>query len=114
MRTMRFTQETARPIAHHDSEGFALSRLVRGTLDLHAHFCYLAPRGRIGRHEAASEQLLLVVDGEAVVRGGDGEEARLGAGEAVLFAPGEMHETVSESGMRALIMEADGISGVLG
>ncbi|MDA8346726.1 MAG: cupin domain-containing protein [Thermaerobacter sp.] len=114
MRVLDFAKETAQPVTHYGSSGFALARLFSGTLALHAHLCYLAPGGRIGRHEAASEQLLLVVDGSAMVRGQAGAQELLRAGEAVFFARGEEHETQSEGGMRAVILEGDGIASALG
>lgn len=49
--------------------------------------------GVIGRHPATGPQLLVVAAGTVDVTDGDGEVARLTIGQAVLFEPGEQHET---------------------
>lgn len=69
----------------------------------------LAPNGRIVRHPATVPQILAVLEGAGQVSGGDGEFEPISAGEAVFWAAGEEHETVTESGLTALILEADGL-----
>jgi quercetin dioxygenase-like cupin family protein len=66
----------------------------------------LGPGGRIARHPAAVPQVLAVLDGAGLVSGGDGEFHPIEAGEAVFWAAGEEHETVSDHGLTALIVEA--------
>jgi quercetin dioxygenase-like cupin family protein len=62
--------------------------------------------GSVGRHPAAADQILIVLEGTAVVRGGSGEAADLGAGDVVRWAAGEEHETSARSRFVALIVEA--------
>jgi quercetin dioxygenase-like cupin family protein len=67
----------------------------------------LAAGGRIVRHPATVPQILAVLEGEGRVSGADGEFEPIAAGEAVFWPAGEEHETVSERGLTALVLEAD-------
>jgi uncharacterized membrane protein/quercetin dioxygenase-like cupin family protein len=66
--------------------------------------------GRLGRHPAATDQLLVVVAGEAIVSGGDGVAVRVGPGGVVLWVAGEEHETTTDTGVTAIVVEAAGIA----
>jgi quercetin dioxygenase-like cupin family protein len=75
--------------------------------DAHHVAVSLAPGGTIGRHPAGGRQLLVVLSGEAEVAGAEGVVRRLAVGEAAVWAPGEVHETRSPTGMTAMIVEGD-------
>jgi quercetin dioxygenase-like cupin family protein len=70
----------------------------------------LGPGGRIARHPATMPQILAVLDGAGHVSGGDGAFEPIAAGQAVFWAAGEEHETVTDGGLTALVLEADGLS----
>jgi mannose-6-phosphate isomerase-like protein (cupin superfamily) len=61
-------------------------------------------------HRATTPQILAVVEGEGLVSGADGAFEPIAAGEAVFWAAGEEHETVSDHGLTALIVEGDGLT----
>lgn len=65
----------------------------------------LAAGGRIGRHPAVGGQLLCVTSGQVEISGGDGVPLIASAGTAVVFAPGEDHETRALSDATLAIME---------
>jgi quercetin dioxygenase-like cupin family protein len=69
----------------------------------------LAPGGRIERHPASVPQILAVLEGSGEVSGTDGVLEPIAAGEAVFWQEGEEHETVSATGLTALIVEGDGL-----
>jgi quercetin dioxygenase-like cupin family protein len=69
----------------------------------------LAPKGRILRHPATVPQILAVLEGAGSVSGADGEFQPIAAGEAVFWAAGEQHETRTEEGLTALILEGEGL-----
>jgi quercetin dioxygenase-like cupin family protein len=69
----------------------------------------LSPNGRIVRHPATAPQILAVLEGDGRVSGADGEFQPIAAGEGVFWAKGEEHETRTEHGMTALILEADAL-----
>jgi len=69
----------------------------------------IAPGGVVGRHAAASAQLFAVISGTGWVSGGDGDRVPIRAGEAVAWEPGEEHESGSDEGMTALVVEAESL-----
>jgi quercetin dioxygenase-like cupin family protein len=69
----------------------------------------LAPNGRLRRHPATLPQILAVLEGSGRVSGSDGEFQPIGPGEAVFWVAGEEHETETDTGLTALILEADGL-----
>jgi quercetin dioxygenase-like cupin family protein len=85
----------------------ALSITHLATGQNHVALAQLDPGGRIGRHKAASQQLLLVMHGTGIVSNEERQEATLGPGQAVLWEAGEEHETNTARGMVALIIEGD-------
>ena len=48
-----------------------------------------------------------MVEGEGWVRGPDGERVPVTAGKAVYWEAGEEHESGSDSGMTAIVVEAE-------
>jgi quercetin dioxygenase-like cupin family protein len=65
--------------------------------------------GRIVRHPATVPQILAVLEGEGRVSGADGELEPIAAGEAVFWPAGEEHETTSDGGLTALVLEGEGL-----
>jgi hypothetical protein len=51
-----------------------------------------------------------VLEGEGHVSGGDGSFVPIAAGEAVFWSAGEEHETLTDSGLTVLVIEAEGLS----
>ena len=70
----------------------------------------VAPGGCIARHPATYPQILAVLEGSGQVTGSDGVAEPIGAGEAVFWEGGEEHETTTDTGLTALIVEGDGLS----
>ena len=66
--------------------------------------------GVVGRHPAAGAQLFVVVHGAGWVSGGDGEREPIKAGKAVVWEPGEKHESGSDEGMTVLVVEAESLA----
>ena len=69
----------------------------------------VAPGGRIPRHPGTYPQILAVVEGSGRVSGATGVAEPIEAGEAVFWEAGEEHETTTETGLTALIVEGDGL-----
>ena len=61
------------------------------------------------RHPATEPQILAVLEGSGRVSGSDGEFQPIAAGEAVFWSAGEEHETQTDTGLTALIIEAEGL-----
>lgn len=58
----------------------------------------------LGRHPTKLWQLFIMIEGSGWVSGGDEVRFPISTGEAVLWHPGEDHESGSETGMSALIL----------
>ena len=85
------------------------ARVRRLAPEAHVVVIENGPGGKVGRHPAASEQLFIVVRGSGWVVGEDGRREPIATGEAVLWEAGEEHESGSDEGLTALVVEADRI-----
>lgn len=106
MEILSFTQENGKHITHFDSD-FIMSQVTKTIGEAHIGIVYLRPGQIIGFHHAIVPQILLVIEGEGWVSGGDQIKQKLIKGQAVKWEKGEGHETSSESGMVAIIIEAE-------
>ena len=70
----------------------------------------LKSNGRIGVHPAAAPQLLFVMEGHGWVRGRSGHASRIEAGQAAFWETGEEHETWTDDGLVAVIVEGPGVN----
>ncbi|HEY3050667.1 MAG TPA: cupin domain-containing protein [Gaiellaceae bacterium] len=87
--------------------GSVSARVRRLATGAHVVVIEIGPGGVVGRHPAGVRQLFTVVSGAGWVSGGDGERAPIAAGEAVVWDPEEEHESGSDTGMTAFVVEAD-------
>ncbi len=101
--TFRFDGDLGRHITRFGSD-FTISRLFHSS-ELHVGCMRLGPGGLIGMHPAATPQLLAVVEGEGWIRGEEGPKTPISAGGAVFWSEGEMHETGTETGLVAIVVE---------
>lgn len=102
-RTFRFDAQLGRHVTRHESN-FVMSRLFHSA-DLHVGCMRLEAGGIVGMHPASTPQLLAVVEGEGWIRGEDGARTPISAGGAVFWEKGEMHETGTDSGLVAIVVE---------
>jgi quercetin dioxygenase-like cupin family protein len=85
---------TATPRAHLSAvEGAGVDLLTFG------------PGALLGRHPTRLLQLFALVAGQGWACGSDGERVRLVAGDCVLWEPGEEHESGSDGGMVAVVVQ---------
>ena len=90
--------------------GSTHARVRRLATQGHVVVIEIGPGGVVAKHPAASAQLFVVVSGDGWVSGADGEREAIVAGQAVLWEPGEEHESGSDEGMTALVVEAETIT----
>jgi quercetin dioxygenase-like cupin family protein len=90
--------------------GSANARVRRLAAEAHSVVIEIGPGGVVGRHPAVVAQLFVVVSGSGWVSGRDGEREPISAGEAVLWEQGEEHESGSDEGMTALVLEAESLA----
>jgi len=69
------------------------ARVRRLAPEAHVVVIEIAAGGVVGRHPAVVTQLFAVVRGSGWVSGDDGKREPIAAGEAVVWDPGEEHES---------------------
>lgn len=99
-----FIKDRGMKITKYDSD-FVMARIVRTTHATHIGFMHLEQNGIIGYHQATMPQLLLVVSGEGLVRGESDEYFKVEPGTAIFWKKGEWHETKTEAGLTAVVIE---------
>ena len=91
------------------AHGSSNARVKRLAGSAHVVVMEIEAGGVVGRHPAVGAQLFAVVRGTGWVSGGDGQREQISAGEAVLWEPGEQHESRSDEGMTVLVLEAESL-----
>ncbi|NMP23716.1 cupin domain-containing protein [Sulfobacillus harzensis] len=109
MQIFRFGEESGKRIRHFDSN-FVMSRIVMTEKPAHIGSMHLASNGVIGFHKAASPQLLLIVSGQGWVRCGSSGAVPVAVGDAVFWEAGEWHETTTDSGLSAIVIESEALN----
>jgi len=84
-----------------------MTRIARPSGDVRVGCFHLAAGGVIGSHPATVPQLLLVVAGAGWVRAGGAERVPIAAGQAAFWTAGEHHETTTDTGLTAIVLEAE-------
>ena len=107
-RTFRFDADLGRHVTRFGSD-FVISRLFHSG-ELHVGCMRLGPGGLIGMHPASTPQLLAIVEGEGWICGPEGDRTSVSAGTAVFWSEGEMHETGTDSGLVAMVIETSALA----
>lgn len=105
MQLFRFDVEVGKSLTAFGSHDVFLSRILRTTGGVQIGCFYVQPGGVIALHQALGPQLFLVVQGEGWVRAKEESRTPIHAGHAVFWEHGEWHETGSDSGLIAVVVE---------
>lgn len=105
MQFYRFDKNAGKTITHFDSN-FIMTRIMRTDKATQIGCMHLDNNGIVGYHEAVVPQLLLVVSGEGWVRSESEDRINVTAGDAVFWDKGEGHETGTDSGLTAIVIES--------
>jgi len=100
--------DPAHAITHFDSHGATIGGVARCTGETRVSLLELAAGGIVGEHPATSPQLFLVVAGSGWVRVGEDRRA-IEPWQAALWEAGERHESGSDGGLTAVVVEADSL-----
>ncbi len=88
---------------------FYMSRITETENPTHIVCMHLEEKGVIGYHQAVADQLLFIVNGEGFVRGNADESVKVHRGDAVYWKKGEWHETKTDTGLTAIVIESEAI-----
>ncbi|MEC1520713.1 cupin domain-containing protein [Neobacillus niacini] len=106
MEIYHFTKESGKKISAFQSD-FIMSRTIQTTKGAHIGCMHLEENGLIGYHQAVTPQLLLVVSGEGFVSTDRDEYVKVQPGEAVFWKKDEWHETKTDKGLTAIVIESE-------
>lgn len=105
MQFYRFDREMRRDIQAFDSKNVGITPIIRKEGFTSAGCMHFDAGSVLGMHEAVGPQLFLVVDGEGWVRVEGEDKVPVSKGTACFWTAGENHESGSETGMAAIIIE---------
>ena len=105
MKIFRFDVEVGRAIDQYNSSGFTVSKIAHLFDEAFINCAYLDKNGIIAYYQATIPQLFLVVQGEGWVRGESLQRISIQAGQAAYWEKDEWHESGTETGMTAMIVE---------
>lgn len=106
MQIYRFDPESGKQITRFDSD-LVMSRIIQTSENAHVGCMHLSANGVVGYHEAVCPQLMAIVSGAGQVRSGENDAVHVKAGEAVFWEKEEWHETKTETGLMAIVIESE-------
>jgi quercetin dioxygenase-like cupin family protein len=112
MQLGRLEERRPRPITDHGSTGATVTPLARSATVSTVRI-ELEAGGLLGMHVAPVGQLFLVVEGSGWTRTPDTPAQPIEVGTVVYWSPGELHETGTETGLAAIIVEGEGLTEVI-
>lgn len=105
MKIFRFDSQVGQ-IIHHYNSNFIMSKVIKISNEAVIGCMHLEENGVIGFHKAVMPQLLLIVNGEGWVTGKEQRKMQVRAGDAVFWEKGEGHETITDTFITAIVIEA--------
>lgn len=113
MRIDRADDLPSRPITEFESDGASVTHVARGDHTSVVRI-ELSAGGRLGMHPASCSQLFIVVEGEGTVLTNQAAPTPVSVGTIVWWKQGEPHETRSQTGLAAIVIEADSLNPAVG
>lgn len=107
MKIYRFDETGGKAITQFDSRNVIISRIMWKSGSLSINVMFLGEDSLVGHHQAVEGQLFCVIQGRGWVQGDEHIEIEILAGQAALWEAGEWHETRSDSGLTAVVIEGD-------
>ncbi|MEH7234608.1 cupin [Bacillus sp. JJ1562] len=106
MEFFKFDKSSGKQISQFNSD-FMMSRIIQTSKPAHIGCMHLGENGIVGYHQAVVPQLLLVVNGEGYVRNEKEEYFKVESGDAVFWEKDEWHETKTDIGLTAIVIESE-------
>ena len=108
MKIFLFNKEYGKQITQFNS-CFIMNRIMQTKREAHIGCVHLEENGIIGFHQAVIPQLLIIVSGVGYVRGEKNEWFQVRSGDAVFWDKEEWHETKTDMGLTAIVIESEDI-----
>lgn len=105
MKLFTFDPKLGRGITGFGSAKAHISRIAQTDRQVSMVCILLEPGGILGMHPATQNQLFVVVSGEGWIRSGDSARVSIQAFQAAFWEAGENHETSTDSGLTAIVIE---------
>ena len=105
MEFYKFSQDTGKRISKFNSN-FIMSRVIQTDKASNIGCMHLEENGIVGYHQAVVPQLLLVINGEGYVRNDEVQNIKVQPGDAVFWEKDEWHETKTDKGLTAIVIES--------
>lgn len=109
MRLFRFDKQTGQTITAYGSSGASVSRVLESATGAFVVSIHLEANGLLGFHQATENQLFMVVQGSGWVRDAHSGRIDINSGQAAFWETGEAHETGTETGLTAIVIEGPGL-----
>ena len=106
MKIYRFDAEVGHLVGDFGSN-FIFSKIVHINAKARVSCFHLDSSGSVGYHQAVTPQLLLVAGGEGWVRNERSGQVPISIGRAVFWDKDEWHETGSDTGLMAIVIEGE-------
>ena len=108
MKIIRQDDIKGKNITQFDSN-FIMRKILLTEKPTHVGIMHLEEDGIVGYHTATVPQILLIIEGEGWVSTGSEDKVKVAVGDAVLWEKGEGHETTSKTGLKAIVIESEGL-----
>ncbi|QWU13660.1 hypothetical protein SAMN04487895_103345 [Paenibacillus sophorae] len=112
MEFYEFSKDCGKKISKFNSD-FIMSRIIQTDKSAHIGCMYLDKNGIVGYHQAVAPQLLIIVHGEGYVKGEKDEYCKVQTGDAVYWEKDEWHETKTNTGLTAIVIESEELTSSL-
>ncbi|WP_077595826.1 cupin domain-containing protein [Oceanobacillus kimchii] len=109
MEFYQFNKDKGKKISKFNSD-FIMSRIIQTEKETHIGCMHLGKNGIIGYHQAVVPQLFLIMSGEGYVRSEKEEYLKVQTGDAVFWDKDEWHETKTNDGLTAIVIEGEKLS----
>lgn len=105
MEFYKFSKDSGKRISKFNSD-FIMSRVIQTDAATNIGCMHLDANGIVGYHQAVVPQLLVVINGEGYVRNDKEDYINVEPGDAVFWEKDEWHETKSDKGLTAIVIES--------
>lgn len=107
MKITNLNELVGKSITQYGSE-FIMKKIMMTDEKSNVGIMQLEEGGKVGYHETAVPQMLIILEGEGYVRTGE-DKVKVAAGNIVVWGQGEGHETTTDKGMKAIVIESNGM-----